>query len=486
MNKYSLYNFSQETVNEIKQNGSKWSLDKPYYDEFLVELPKLVQKFDLSKIITKVDYPGEHVSIFNAVGDLAPYAQLAKWVENAINDEQQGENANHQWKTIKAVLEEAQNKGIDYCSLTRGWENNKGAAQGDQILKLLEKNLQATKNHKIKSEIFNLILEEANKEEYGLYAIPSNYKNNENVKHAAAKHQEFVNDELVILAVCWATIEPTEDLFENESSDEESNISYNDFTPPPGMPKELDLNNPNSDHWNTLFNQATALADKATSTPENFQTWLNNSGSILNNAVSGEQPSTSSNTANSNRVELNVKESINGINKLIQNYKIVISNEYKNRVLETRDAETIDQALNKPDAIKQALLMLAENLTKSLGSHYASLDEFNQSLFVESDEFQNLAQLIEDISPIAYNESKALRYEYCKVIVKGTSNPLQVLGSMFGGEPLNPLKATAETYIKWYEENFSRSENFETIENNLNNHIVDSLGDTLQVDLDLD
>ncbi|MEY4464148.1 MAG: hypothetical protein RLZZ81_1119 [Pseudomonadota bacterium] len=57
MSKYSLYNFSQETVNEIKQNGNEWSLDKPYYDEFLVELPKLVQKFDLSEIITKVDYP---------------------------------------------------------------------------------------------------------------------------------------------------------------------------------------------------------------------------------------------------------------------------------------------------------------------------------------------------------------------------------------------------------------------------------------------
>ncbi|MCZ6886732.1 MAG: hypothetical protein O7C58_05345 [Rickettsia endosymbiont of Ixodes persulcatus] len=26
---------------------------------------------------------------------------------------------------------------------------------------------------------------------------------------------------------------------------------------------------------------------------------------------------------------------------------------------------------------------------------------------------------------------------------------------MFGGEPLNPLKAAAETYIKWYEENFN-------------------------------
>ncbi|WP_392506850.1 hypothetical protein ACE5D9_02045 [Rickettsia sp. 2024-CO-Wats] len=36
-------------MNEIKQNGREWSLNKPYYDEFLVELPKLVQKFDLSE-----------------------------------------------------------------------------------------------------------------------------------------------------------------------------------------------------------------------------------------------------------------------------------------------------------------------------------------------------------------------------------------------------------------------------------------------------
>ncbi|ACR47679.1 hypothetical protein RPR_05515 [Rickettsia peacockii str. Rustic] len=56
MNKYSLYNFTQETINKIKQNGREWSLNKPYYDEFLVELPKLVQKFDLSEIITTVDY----------------------------------------------------------------------------------------------------------------------------------------------------------------------------------------------------------------------------------------------------------------------------------------------------------------------------------------------------------------------------------------------------------------------------------------------
>ncbi|ALA61976.1 hypothetical protein [Rickettsia amblyommatis] len=84
MNKYSLYNFTQETINAIKQNGREWSLNKPYYDALLVELPKLVQKFDLSEIIIKVDYPGKHVSIFNAVGELASYAQLAKWAENAI------------------------------------------------------------------------------------------------------------------------------------------------------------------------------------------------------------------------------------------------------------------------------------------------------------------------------------------------------------------------------------------------------------------
>ncbi len=186
------------------------------------------------------------------------------------------------------------------------------------------------------------------------------------------------------------------------------------------------------------------------------------------------------------RVEFNVKESINEINKLIKNYKIVISEEYINRVLETEDAEIIDQALNKPHFIKQELLIIVENLTKSLGSHYASLNFVSKSLFIESDEFQNLAEFIEDLLPILDKESKALKYEYCKVITEGTSNPLQVLGSMFGGEPLNPLKTAAETYIKWYEENFSRSENFETTENNLNDHGVSSLGDTLQTDLDLD
>ncbi|WP_231555703.1 hypothetical protein [Rickettsia hoogstraalii] len=113
------------------------------------------------------------------------------------------------------------------------------------------------------------------------------------------------------------------------------------------MPQELDLNNPNSDHWNVLFNQATTLANKATSTPGNYQAWQNHAGSILNNAELGEQPSTSSNTASSNRVEFNVKESINEINKLIKNYKIVISEEYINRALETEDEEIIDQALNK-------------------------------------------------------------------------------------------------------------------------------------------
>ncbi|ABV75105.1 hypothetical protein A1C_04160 [Rickettsia akari str. Hartford] len=56
---------------------------------------------------------------------------------------------------------------------------------------------------------------------------------------------------------------------------------------------------------------------------------------------------------------------------------------------------------------------------------------------------------------------------------------------MFGGAPLNPLKIAAEVYIKWYEENFSRSKNFEITESNLNNHEVDSLGDTLDADLDL-
>ncbi|AFC71158.1 hypothetical protein [Rickettsia australis] len=121
MKKYLSYDFNQVTINEIKQNGREWSLDKPYDDALLVELPQLVQKFDLSEIITKVDYPGKHASIFNAVRELVSCVQLAKWDENAIKDEQQGENkkANNQWKTIKAVLEHAKTAGIDYCSLNK-------------------------------------------------------------------------------------------------------------------------------------------------------------------------------------------------------------------------------------------------------------------------------------------------------------------------------------------------------------------------------
>ncbi|AFC71157.1 hypothetical protein [Rickettsia australis] len=63
-------------------------------------------------------------------------------------------------------------------------------------------------------------------------------------------------------------METTKDSFKVISSDEESNISDDDFAPPAGIPKELDLNNPNSEHWNVLFSQATTLANKTTSTPE--------------------------------------------------------------------------------------------------------------------------------------------------------------------------------------------------------------------------
>ncbi|ABV75106.1 hypothetical protein A1C_04165 [Rickettsia akari str. Hartford] len=126
----------------------------------------------------------------------------------------------------------------------------------------------------------------------------------------------------------------------------------------------------------------------------------------------GEQPSTRSNTASStssHRVEFNVKESINEINKLIKNYTIVISEEHINRILETEDAEIIDQALNKPHFIKQELLIIVGNLTKSLDSHYASLNFLSRSLFVESDEFQNLAKFIEDLLPILDKASKVLK-----------------------------------------------------------------------------
>ncbi|GAA5252450.1 hypothetical protein [Candidatus Rickettsia kedanie] len=56
----------------------------------------------------------------------------------------------------------------------------------------------------------------------GLYAIPDNYKSNPNVKHAAAKYQELINsDKLLVLGVRWNSMETTKDAFEVISSDEE-------------------------------------------------------------------------------------------------------------------------------------------------------------------------------------------------------------------------------------------------------------------------
>ncbi|MCC8461842.1 MAG: hypothetical protein LN546_01340 [Rickettsia endosymbiont of Ecitomorpha arachnoides] len=263
MNKYSPYDFNQATINEIKQNGRKWSLDKPYYDEFLVELPKLVQKFDLSEIITKVDYPGKHVSIFNAVGELASYAQLAKWAENAIKDEQQGENekANNQWKAIKAVLEYAKTSGIDYCSLIRGWENNKGAAQGDQILKLLLNKVKQNIDLSIDElKIAKIIIDEADKGEYGLYAIPNNYKNNENVKHAANEHMKWYesvikDDDFSMLQALSYSVDTSSILQEENLID----LSEDNSTLSPEMSK--DQNNLNDEQLAALVHQETTRAN---------------------------------------------------------------------------------------------------------------------------------------------------------------------------------------------------------------------------------
>ncbi|XVN40945.1 MAG: hypothetical protein RCO49_09610 [Rickettsia endosymbiont of Argas persicus] len=111
--------------------------------------------------------------------------------------------------------------------------------------------------------------------------------------------------------------------------------------------------------------------------------------------------------------------------------------------------ETIkDALLNEFADIKYNLLTKIETLTKSLGSYYTSLNIFNKSVFLESEEFQDLPKLVEELILVANDQGKYLKYELCKVILEGVKNPLQKLGSKVNGNQLDRIEIAAKTYIK--------------------------------------
>lgn len=159
------------------------------------------------------------------------------------------------------MLEYAKTSGIDYCSLIRGWENNKGAAQGDQILKLLLNKVKQNIDLSIDElKIAKIIIDEADKGEYGLYAIPNNYKNNKNVKHAANEHTKWYesvikDDDVSMLQALSYSVDTSSILQEEDLID----LSEDDSTLSPEMSK--DQNNLNDEQLATLVYQETTRAN---------------------------------------------------------------------------------------------------------------------------------------------------------------------------------------------------------------------------------
>lgn len=165
------------------------------------------------------------MSIFNSVNSTIPYTLPVKFTKVALELEAAGRNATHIWETLSVMLEKAQEKGITYLSLGRGWDGKQDIAGGKKILDLMSQNLQATRNDPLKSKIFNMLLDEADKKEQGLFAIPDTYKKYPTVMKAYAEYEALVEDsKFVVLGVQFNTLEvqEQENLPELNSNDEEA------------------------------------------------------------------------------------------------------------------------------------------------------------------------------------------------------------------------------------------------------------------------
>lgn len=139
-----------------------------------------------------------------------------------------GKNANHVWETLSVILEKAQGKGVTYLSLGRGWDGKQDIAGGKKILDLMSQNLQATRNDPLKSKIFNMLLEEADKKEQGLFAIPDSHKKYPTVMKAYAEYEALVKDsEFVVLGIQFNTLE-----VQIEADPQHSGLGNNAQNPP--------------------------------------------------------------------------------------------------------------------------------------------------------------------------------------------------------------------------------------------------------------
>lgn len=432
MMQYSINNLKENLEKIVKEN-IKWSFSDWDGAQILRKLPEVVKDSKLfAKAVTNLEPKviGTNLSIFNAINSTIGYTLPIKFAQDAIDIESKGQNADHIWNTLLAVLQQAQTlnciyeidnsqiKGVNYLSLGRGWDGNQDITGGIKIIKLMMNNnftnsLEPIVRNPIKTEIFNILLEEASKKDNGLFANPDSHKKYPTVMDAYKEYENIIeNEEFLVLGVRWNSVKPEENSnLQDEAGEERADHLIDD-------------------------------SDNMPSTSRNIST---------------------DTKLTTNYSIINVKEKINDISAALKQY----NEESKNLEKMGIDIESIKTILETGDT-KKYLVKEIINLTKSLEEYYNSLDFITKSYFLESNEFQALPRLIEELTPIAYQESKDLKYKLSIVIVEGANHPLQQLGSIVGGNSLAPLKETAEIYIKWYKEEFLR---------NVNTHEEEELSD---------
>lgn len=166
-----------------------------------------------------------------------------------------GKNANHVWETLSVILEKAQRKGVTYLSLGRGWDGKQDIAGGKKILDLMSQNLQTTRNDPLKSKIFNMLLEEADKKEQGLFAIPDSHKKYPTVMKAYAEYEALVKDsEFVVLGIQFNTLE-----IQIEAEPQQSGLGNNAQNPPLDVKEKINSINELLKNYNEELKNLTEM-----------------------------------------------------------------------------------------------------------------------------------------------------------------------------------------------------------------------------------
>ncbi|WP_341791317.1 hypothetical protein [Rickettsia endosymbiont of Gonocerus acuteangulatus] len=139
MQQYSIHKL-KENLFKIVIDNKEWSLNDFGGFDALQKLPEIVENSPLFAKAVKNFNPtvkGTGLSIFNSINKTIPYTLPIKFTEVALKLEAVGRNASHVWETLSVILEKAQEEGVTYLSLGRGWYGKQDITGGKKILDLM-------------------------------------------------------------------------------------------------------------------------------------------------------------------------------------------------------------------------------------------------------------------------------------------------------------------------------------------------------------